>query len=227
MANGEGNWFGSGLLVGIAVVAAVFAVKSSDDWSRDRIAANERVRIVARLNSVLDPGLRSRDLLTTRLSVTDADLLGSDDPTDVYVLSDAGQPVAVLFATVAPHGYNASIDLLIGVSPTGDVTGVRAVRHRETTGLGDAIDAAKSDWIEQFNGKTLAAPPAALWAVEQDDGEFDSITGATVTSRAVVTAVKNTLLYFEQHRNELYTAATAAAEAAAADADAENDERRE
>ena len=126
----------------------------------------------------------------------------------------------MLFASVAPHGYNASISLLIGVSPAGEVTGVRAVRHRETTGLGDAIDAAKSDWIEQFTGKTLAAPAAALWAVEQDDGEFDSITGATVTSRAVVTAVKNTLLYFEQHRDELYAAAAAAA------ADADDDERR-
>jgi Na+-translocating ferredoxin:NAD+ oxidoreductase subunit G len=120
----------------------------------------------------------------------------------------------VLFASVAPHGYNAAINLLIGVSAAGAITGVRAVRHRETSGLGDAIEAAKSDWIEQFNGKTLANPDAALWAVAQDDGEFDSITGATVTSRAVVAAVKNALLYFEQHRTELYAAAAAAAAAA-------------
>ena len=221
MANAEGHLFGSVLLIGVVAIAGTFIVKSSDDWSRDRIAANERVRVVARLNSALDPALRSRDLTTTRLTVTDAALLGSDDPTDVYVLSEAVQPVAVLFASVAPHGYNASINLVIGVSPAGAVTGVRAVRHRETAGLGDAIDPAKSDWIEQFPGKTLAAPAAALWAVEQDDGEFDSITGATVTSRAVVTAVKNTLLYFEQHRDELYAAAAAAA------ATADDDEARD
>ena len=177
MANAEGHLFGSVLLVGVVAIAAAFIVKSSDDWSRDRIAANERVRVVARLNSVLDPALRSRDLTTTRLAMTDAALLGSDDPIDVYVLSEAGQPVAVLFASVAPHGYNASINLVIGVSPAGAVTGVRAVRHRETTGLGDAIDAAKSDWIEQFPGKTLAAPAAALvgrragrWRVRFDHG---------------------------------------------------------
>jgi len=211
MASTEGHGLGTVLLVGIVAVAAAFLVKSSDNWSRDRIAANERARVVARLNSVLDPALRSRDLTTTSLGITDPTLLGSDGPIDVFVLSAAGQPVAVLFASVAPHGYNASIGLLIGVSPAGEITGVRAVRHRETTGLGDAIDAAKSDWIEQFAGKTLAAPAAALWAVEQDDGEFDSITGATVTSRAVVTAVKSTLLYFEQHRDELYAAAAAAA----------------
>jgi electron transport complex protein RnfG len=47
--------------------------------------------------------------------------------------------------------------------------------------------------------------------VDQDDGAFDTITGATVTSRAVVTAVKGTLLYFEQHSDEIYSAAAAAA----------------
>jgi electron transport complex protein RnfG len=214
MASAEGNRLVTLLLLAAAVAAAAFVVTTTNDWTRGRIAANERARVVARLNSVLHPALRGRDLTTTPLSVTAPELLGSDDPVDVFVLSDAGEPVAVLFASVAPHGYNAAIDLVIGVSPTAAVTGVRAVRHRETSGLGDAIDVRKSDWIEQFTGKTLAEPAAPLWAVEQDDGEFDSITGATVTSRAVVAAVKNTLLYFEQHRTELYAAAAAAAAAA-------------
>ena len=214
MANAEGNRPVTLLLMGALLAAGWFMVTSTYDWSRERIAANERARVVARLNSVLDGSLRGRDLTTTRLGITDAELLGSDDPVDVFVLTDSVEPVAVLFASVAPHGYNAAINLLIGVSPAGVVTGVRAVRHRETSGLGDAIDAARSDWIEQFNGKSLANPEAALWAVMQDDGEFDAITGATVTSRAVVAAVKNALLYFEQHRTDLYAAAAAAAAAA-------------
>lgn len=213
MANVDGNRLGTLLLAIALVVAAALAVRSSDDWSRGRIDANERARVVARLNSVLDSSLRGRDLTTTRLGISDTELLGSDEPVDVFVITEGGAPVAVLFASVAPHGYNASISLLIGVSPAGVITGVRAVRHRETSGLGDAIDAAKSDWIEQFVGKSLANPAATLWAVEQDDGEFDSITGATVTSRAVVAAVKGALLYFDQHRSELYAAAAAAAAA--------------
>jgi electron transport complex protein RnfG len=221
MANAEGNWLGTALLAVAVTAAAGVAVTSAYDWSSGRIAANERARVVARLNSVLDPALRGRDLTTTRLAIADLELLGSDDPIDVFVITEAGEPVAVLFASVAPHGYNAAINLLIGVSPAGAVTGVRAVRHRETSGLGDAIDSAKSDWIEQFTGKTLANPDAALWAVRQDDGSFDAITGATVTSRAVVAAVKNALLYFGQHRTELY--ASAAAAAAAADDDGSPD----
>jgi electron transport complex protein RnfG len=212
MARRDGNVAVAALVVAILLAAAAYAVTAAYEWSHERIEANERARVVARLNSVLEPSLRNRDLTTTRVAVTDSELLG-DEPIDAFVLTDNGAPMAVVFATVAPHGYNASIALLVGVAPTGIVTGVRAVSHRETTGLGDAIDAAKSDWILQFDGKSTTAPVAALWAVEQDKGEFDSITGATVTSRAVVGAVKNTLLYFEQHREELYASAAAAAEA--------------
>jgi len=91
------------------------------------------------------------------------------------------------------------------------LTGVRAVSHRETPGLGDAIDIQKSKWITQFDGKSLDVPDRSLWLVDKDDGKFDSITGATVTSRSVVKGVKNTLLYFEQHRNDLFRDAAARA----------------
>lgn len=214
MANVEGNLLGSVVAVAAAMAAALFAADFAFDWSDDRIAANERARVVARLNSVLEPALRGRDLTTTLITATDPELLGSDDPIDVFVLSQSGTPAAIVFAPVAPHGYNAAINLLIGISPAGTVTGARAVRHRETQGLGDAIDVAKSDWMLQFDGKSLAAPALQLWAIDQDDGDFDAISGATVTSRAVVAAVKNTLLYFERHRDELYARAAEAAAAA-------------
>ena len=214
MASARAHPLVTGIVVAAGAIAAFYVADAAYDWSDDRIAANERARIVARLNSVLEPGLRGRDLTTSLLAVTDADLLGSAEPIDVFVLTDRGAPMATVFASVAPHGYNASISLLIGVSPIGTVTGVRAVRHRETKGLGDAIETAKSDWILQFDGKALGAPPSELWAIEQDEGSFDAISGATVTSRAVVGAVKSTLLYFEQHRDELYAAAAAAAAAA-------------
>ena len=215
MASARLKTAGAMVLLGVVATAAAFMVSASHEWSRERIAANDRARLVARLNSVLSPSLRGRDLTTTRIAATDPALLGSDEPVDVFVITEGGEPMATLFATATPHGYNAPIHLLVGVSPQGVVTGVRTVRHRETRGLGDAIDATKSDWIEQFLGTSLAAPPASLWAVPQDDGEFDAIAGATVTSRAVIGAVKNTLTYFAAHRDELYARAAAEAEQAA------------
>jgi Na+-translocating ferredoxin:NAD+ oxidoreductase subunit G len=211
MASAEGHWALTTVAAVALAAAALYAVHAAYDWSDERIAANERARVVARLNSVLEPALRGRDLTTTLLAITDREFLGSEEPVDVFVLTDRGAPMATVFATVAPHGYNAAIDLLIGVAPIGTVTGVRVVRHRETQGLGDAIDTAKSDWMLQFDSKALTAPPLELWAVDQDKGSFDGISGATVTSRAVVAAVKNTLLYFEQHRDELYARAAEAA----------------
>jgi electron transport complex protein RnfG len=211
MARAEGNLALTLAAAAILAAAALFGVRATYDFSHERIAMNQRARLVARLNSVLDPALLDRDLATTRLSVADPELLGSSAPVDVFVVSERGQPVATVFASVAPHGYNAPIDLLVGIGADASITGVRAVRHRETPRLGEMIDRAKSDWIEQFRGKSLAAPPRENWAVKQDEGEFDSITGATVTSRAVVAAVKNTLLYFEQHRDEIYQAAAEAA----------------
>lgn len=210
MATGEGSVLRTLVLVALVAGAAAFLVSTSYDLSKERIAANQRARLLARLDSVLDPALRGRDLATTRFTVTNRELLGTAEPVDVFVATDAGQPVAVIFASVAPDGYNAPIRLLIGMSSAGTVSGVRAVSHRETPGLGDEIDTSQSDWIKQFDGTSLSNPALPAWAVDKDDGHFDSITGATVTSRAVVKAVKNTLLYFQQHRDEIFAEAARA-----------------
>jgi H+/Na+-translocating ferredoxin:NAD+ oxidoreductase subunit G len=219
MATREGSAWRTLVLVAVVAAGAALLVSASYDFSKERIAANERARLLARLDSVLDPALRGRDLATVRFTVTDRELLGTDKPVDVFVATDAGQPVAVIIASVAPDGYNAPIGLLVGLSSSGTITGVRAVTHRETPGLGDQIDVAKSDWVRQFEGTSLGLPAPALWAVKKDDGQFDSITGATVTSRAVVKAVKNTLLYFMQHRDEIFAQATQAASLDHADAE--------
>ncbi|HEX6992632.1 MAG TPA: electron transport complex subunit RsxG [Gammaproteobacteria bacterium] len=200
------------LLVGLIAAAAAALVAGSYELSYERIAANEREALLRSLYSVLDPALRDRGLTTTQLTATDPALLGSKEPTDVFVVAtESGDPEAVIFASTAPDGYNAPIRLLVGVSPDGVVTGVRVLSHRETPGLGDAIELRKSDWILQFDGKRLGDPPEALWAVDKDGGAFDALTGATVTPRAIVRAVRNTLLYFERHRDELFGAARSAA----------------
>ena len=201
------------LLVGAIAAAAAVLVTATWELSFDRIAANERARLLASLSSVLDPALLGRDLDPVLINAHDPSLLGSDDPVEVFVPVDGTTPLAAIFASVAPEGYNAPIDLLIGVDiASGRVTGVRVVSHRETPGLGDLIDIGKSDWILQFDGKRVDDPSAELWAVTREDGIFDSITGATVTPRAVIRAVRNTLLYFDEHRDELIARAVREAE---------------
>jgi electron transport complex protein RnfG len=112
--------------------------------------------------------------------------------------------VAAVFSVVARGGYAGDIELLVGVRADGRVAGVRVVEHHETPGLGDGIEADKSDWIRGFDGRSLGDPPREDWAVRRDGGDFDQFTGATITPRAVVEAVRDTLIYFEDHRDQVF-----------------------
>jgi electron transport complex protein RnfG len=113
----------------------------------------------------------------------------------------------VLRATV-PKGYSGPIELLIGLRQDGSVLGVRVLTHRETPGLGDAIEqTGDGAWIRGFDGKSLSHPGADQWAVRRDGGEFDQISGATVTPRAIVSQMKKILAYFSTHRDALFAPA--------------------
>ncbi|HCE41269.1 MAG TPA: electron transport complex subunit RsxG, partial [Alcanivorax sp.] len=118
-----------------------------------------------------------------------------------------GAPGGAVLEATAPDGYGGAINLIVGVDMDGRVLGVRAVPpHNETPGLGDKIERRKSDWILSFNGKSLDNPAPDGWAVKKDGGRFDSFTGATITPRAVVTAVHRALRYFNAHRDDLFAA---------------------
>jgi len=194
------------LTTAIAVIAAVL-VTGSYEVSHERIEENRQARLLDMLHQVLDSSAHDNELTQSRQAVQDLDLLGSADPIDVFVATQEGRPVAALFSSIAPRGYHGPIHLLIGIAYDETVTGVRVTSHTETPGLGDEIEIDKSDWILGFDGTSLSSPPPGGWAVSTDGGSFDAITGATVTPRAVVTSVRNTLLYFQQHKDELFRAA--------------------
>ena len=105
-----------------------------------------------------------------------------------------------------PHGMAIAVTLtcLLVSLESGDVAGVRVVSHRETPGLGDAIDLKKSDWVLDFDDTSLQAPAKDRWLVKKDGGDFDQFTGATVTPRAVVVAVRKALEYTDINRNALF-----------------------
>ncbi|HEX6928013.1 MAG TPA: RnfABCDGE type electron transport complex subunit G, partial [Gammaproteobacteria bacterium] len=138
------------------------------------------------------------------ITVTNPELLGTPVPVTVYRAYKDGEPVAALFTSVAPDGYSGPIYLLVGIHADGRIAGVRVLGHKETPGLGDPIEIERSDWITGFDGRSLGDPPPQQWDVERYGGVFDQFTGATITPRAVVRAVRNTLLYFERHREEIF-----------------------
>jgi electron transport complex protein RnfG len=108
---------------------------------------------------------------------------------------------------VAPDGYSGRIKLLIAIRADGELAGVRVLAHRETPGLGDYIEIAKSEWISGFTGKSLDNPLPDNWKVKKDGGQFDYMAGATITPRAVVRAVRRALDYYAQNRERLFAPA--------------------
>ncbi len=187
-------------VIGTGLVSFTF------DNTRERIAANERATLLRKLHRLVPPDRHDNILLDDAIEVRDQKLLGSAEPVMVYRARKAGKAVALVIAPIAPDGYSGSIKLLVGINTDGTLSGVRAVAHRETPGLGDAIDEDRSDWILGFTGRSLEQPPVDRWKVRKDGGDFDQLTGATITPRAVVQAVRNALLYYRQHQETLLAA---------------------
>ena len=99
-------------------------------------------------------------------------------------------------------GYNGHIAFWVAIDRQGEIIGVRTFAHQETPGLGDKIERQVSPWIDLFTGLSLANTEAADWALTQEGGQFDSITGATITSRASIQAVRAALLEDAQQQQQ-------------------------
>lgn len=193
--------------VTLAAIAAICTalVATTYHLTKERIAANEQAFLERKLAPVLS-GLSYEGSISESKRVIEAphDLPGREDALIYRVYAD-NEPVAALFAVTAPDGYAGPIRILLGVDINGVVTGLRILEHRETPGLGDKIEESKSDWVHQFNGKSLGNPDIEEWYIRSDGGEFDQLSGASVTPRAVIAAIRGTLLYFEEHRDDIFT----------------------
>ena len=105
-----------------------------------------------------------------------------------------GKTAVYALEATAPDGYSGNIRLLIGMTPQGEILGVRVLEHKETPGLGDKIETRISDWILSFTNQKITQDNLSEWTVKKDGGQFDQFAGATITPRAVVNQVKRSAL---------------------------------
>ncbi len=194
----------SGFLLWLFSVIGTTLVTVTQQNTLELIAANEKKVLLRNLYALIPSEQMDNDIALDTLQIPPSELLGTDAESTVYRARKDQKPVAVVFNAIASGGYSGNIDLLIAVYENGTLAGVRAVKHNETPGLGDAIEVRKSNWILGFDGKSLENPARDLWKVKRDGGAFDQITGATITPRAVVKAVKKALQYYEINREKLY-----------------------
>ncbi len=183
------------MVIALFVVAAIAAILLglTDMITREPIAAAQKAALHKALQQVL-PQHSNDPQLDKIVLDTDGSLL------DIYPAKDkTGSIIALAWEVVAPDGYSGSIRILVGVRPDGSIYAIRVTDHKETPGLGDGI--VKNDsWLASFMDQSLSSKN---WKVKKDGGDFDQFTGATISPRAVVKAVKAALVFFNSHKQAI------------------------
>lgn len=185
-------------LLGTAILAITY------NQTRERIAQSIEAEKLKLISQIVPQSLFDNDILKDKLDIKPDALLGNDNITIAYRARLQNQPSVLVMEAVAPDGYSGKIVLLIAVRANGELAGVRVVEHKETPGLGDYIEIGRSNWVTVFNGTSLEKYQDRDWKVKKDGGQFDYMAGATITPRAVVKAVHQSLQYYAAHRADLF-----------------------
>lgn len=173
-------------------------------FTKPVIALQEQKALLKTLNQLIPADSYNNDIFASCFIVNDEQRLGKGLSQQVFVAKKDNQPVALMLESSTFRGYAGEIKLAIGIYENGQLAGVRVIHHTETPGLGDKIQSGKSDWLLAFNRKSYQASQAQRWEVKKNGGDFDAFTGATITPRAVVLAVKDALIYFAENKEHLF-----------------------
>ncbi|MCF6193058.1 MAG: electron transport complex subunit RsxG [Kangiellaceae bacterium] len=204
-----------------AFVLAVFALVSTGLiaithlFTKDKIAEEVELSMIRQLNQIVAEENYNNSVYQDCLLVNDLALLGSKDDQKIYrmrmsstINNNNTADYGLMLTTVAPDGYSGRIYIAVALSKTGNILGVNILAHRETPGLGDKIERKKSNWLNQFVGLSLSIVEEKNWRVKKDGGQFDALTGATITPRAVIKSVYNSLLYYQFKGDILFSQAS-------------------
>jgi electron transport complex protein RnfG len=106
---------------------------------------------------------------------------------------EAGEPVGVALSR-GESGFQDVILVIFGYDPVrGTLSGMKVLESKETPGLGDKIF-KDQPWVDQF----FAGPETPLVPVKPGSGrglpnEIDTITGATISTKAVIAIINNAI----------------------------------
>lgn len=187
------------LLMTLTLIAAgaglVLALVES--VTREPIKEQRRLQMLKALSAVLPEFDNSPDTDTVILE-DGVDKKGNPVQVVFYRGRTGGELVGTAFKVVAPDGYSGNIEVMVGLKPDQSVNAIEILAHAETPGLGSKIE---ESWFKDiFKDKSL---DNADWRVKKDGGEFDQITGATISPRAIVGAVKKGLEFYREHQLEI------------------------
>lgn len=191
------------LLAAFAIVCTG-SIALVNELTRPMIREQQKITLQKDINQLIDKSLYDNNIIQSCFTVVDENLLGDKLPKQVFIATENNVPVAAIIQSSTFKGYSGEIKLLVGIYSDGKIAGVRVSSHTETPGLGDKIQVNKSDWIYSFNGQEYQPFAEDRWEVKKNGGHFDAFTGATITPRAVILAVKDALIYFQENQTTLF-----------------------
>lgn len=183
------------LLLAVLGIGTTYLVQRSNT---PQIAAGQRLLDSRKLLDVLAPETYDNQPLEQPLALADI-ALSHSKLSGGYRATKAGRTIAVLLRSQT-EGYAGSIELLIAIDANGKLLGVKTLKQSETPALGGHLGDWPNTWLQAFTGKSSSEPTDSGWALKKDQGQFDQIAGATITSRAAVNAIHDALRYFDEHR---------------------------
>jgi Na+-translocating ferredoxin:NAD+ oxidoreductase subunit G len=167
-------------------------------FTKDTIEKQKREKKIRSLKSVLPP--TDNEIDKDYIEVDGGkDPRGNPVKVIIYHGKKEGQLVGTAFSIIAHDGYSGDIEFMMGVAPDKTITGIEIISQKETPGLGDKI--LKEKWRSEFKGKSLESKTdkgIPFLDVKKDGGGIDQFSGATITPRALVKAVREGLKIYER-----------------------------
>ena len=188
------------VIISVTCVIAIFVV---NEITKNKIEINKEKAALAIITEVL-PLEYDNDLFTDSIKLDVPDKINNTGSIIVYRARLKNKPVAVSLMPVITKGYNGNISLIVGIRYDGALTGIRVLQHNETEGFGDQVHQDKTDWLQIFNNTSVSTLPEKQWAIKKDDGEFDQLSGATITSRSIINIIYKTLEYYLENQDKFY-----------------------
>ena len=170
-------------LTAIALISALL-LGFTHLQTAERIAANREARQRAALEVVLPEF--DNDPMDDRYE------LEAIERVRFHPATLEGAPAGLAVHSYTGRGYGGEIELMVGFSPDGVITGVAVLQHSETPGLGDGI--VRDRFLRQFRN---IDPDEFDLRASADTGDIDTITAATVSTRAVAEAIRHAVEAFE------------------------------
>ncbi len=194
----------------LPVLLILAALAGIGTWALERTAeyaaTGEQRWRQQRLQAVLNrvkPAAYTNDPIQETRRIRDRGIIGHEQAVVIYPLRDGQRPIGAVLELEILDAYNGTIKAVVGIDADGIISGVYVLEHRETPGFGDAIEAAKSTWCDRFQRQSLASRSTGDWEVRSAGGGFDAISGATITSRAMVRGVHNALKLFKTYESTI------------------------